>query len=215
MNQKIPYIAQAGKDISAASMRLKQADRKELIIHAAWRLVATGGLAAVTIRSIAKEIASTTGIVVHYFATKEEVVEEMIDRLYSRLRATYNLALKNASAEDRLEKMLLATLPTKPKTAFGWKLSVALQGEVLRSKRIASLHNVHYQQFESDVCAELRRLQDAGKLSGDADLKMICSQLLVAIDGIGTQFVLRPAVMTPRVQRFLLQQQLSSIRTLV
>ena len=212
MNQKTPKKTQPGNILSSASARLKQTDRKESIIHAAWRLVAASGLTAVTIRSIANEIASTTGAVMHHFATKEEVVEEMIDRLYSGLRATYSAALKNASDEERLEKMLLATLPTKPKTAFGWKLSVALQGEVLRSKRIASLHNVHYQQFESDVRAELRRLQNAGALSVDADLKMISSQLLVVIDGIGTQFVLRPAVMTSRVQRLLLQQQLSSIR---
>ena len=201
----------AAKKSVAIRVRPTLADRREAIIHAAWRLVVANGLAAVTIRSISREIGSTTGVVMHYFATKEEVVEEMIDRLFSGLRATCNAALRGARADQRLEKMLLATLPTRPKTVFGWKLSVALQGEVLRSKRIAELHRQYYQTFEEDICEELQRLQTSHVLADDVDLKLLSRRLMVFIEGVGTQFVLRPGVLTSKVLRQLLKQELSFV----
>jgi AcrR family transcriptional regulator len=211
MNEQTQQRDGTGKKSAAVSVRPTLADRREAIIHAAWRLVVANGLAAVTIRAISREIGSTTGVVMHYFTTKEEVVEEMIDRLYSGLRASCSAALSGTPADQRLEKLLLATLPIRSKTAFGWKLSVALQGEVLRSERIAELHRQHYQKFEDDICAELQRLQGIRVLADDVDLKLLSRRLMVFIDGVGTQFVLRPGVMTPKVLRQLLKQELSFV----
>lgn len=164
-----------------------------------------------TIRSIAKEIGYTTGIVMHYFPTKDAIIEEMIERLYKGLRDIYLAETNGAPTAQRLERLLLSTLPLKPRLAFGWKLSVVLQGEVLRSANIAAVHRRYYGQFESDIRAELGRLQEARLLALDTDLDIATARLMVLVEGIGANFVLRPKAMPAGLQRQLLKQELAAL----
>lgn len=187
----------------------RAADRRELLVHAAWRLVARQGLASLTIRAIATEVGSTTGIVMHYFATREAVIEEMIDRLYRRLRETYLTAAPPSAGQKQLRQLLLAALPVKKPVAFGWTLSVALQGESLRSPRIAQLHQDHYQRFEQDILSALEQLLPA-TVAHSARL-LATQRLMVCLDGIGTQFVLRPKSMPPARQRAVLELELDAV----
>lgn len=196
---------------SAKQPLARKVDRREAVVHAAWRVAAREGLAAVTIRSIAKEIGYTTGIVMHYFPTKDAIIEEMIERLYRGLREIYLSEMNGAPAAQRLERLLLSTLPLKPRLAFGWKLSVVLQGEVLRSPKIAGVHRRYYRQFESDITAELSRLQEARLLAPDTDLALAAARLMVVVEGIGANFVLRPKAMPPVLQRQLLKQELATL----
>lgn len=186
-------------------------DRREAIVHAAWRVAAREGLAAVTIRSIAKEIGYTTGIVMHHFPTKDAIIEEMIERLYKGLRDIYLSEMNGAPTAERLERLLLSALPLEPRLAFGWKLSVVLQGEVLRSARIAGLHRRYYRQFEADIRAELVGLQQGRSIRNDTDLDVATARLMVLVEGIGANFVLRPKAMPPRLQRQLLKQELAAL----
>ncbi|MFK8397805.1 TetR/AcrR family transcriptional regulator [Pseudomonas sp. BGr12] len=189
-----------------------QSERRETIIHAAWQIVAAGGLSALTIRSIASEIGFTTGIVMHHFATKEEILEEMIARLYDGLREVY-LGSRNPKAEPRkqMEQMLLSCLPLTPSTAFGWRLAVVLQGEALRSPAISQLHQKYYKRFDEDLKLGLRMLQSEGLLSMDADLGLTAARLTALIDGIGTNHALRPRSMPAKLQRQLLSSELDQI----
>lgn len=186
-------------------------DRREAVVHAAWRVAARDGLAAVTIRAIAKEIGYTTGIVMHHFPTKEAIIEEMIERLYKGLREIYLAAMDGAPSAERLERLLLSALPLEPSLVFGWKLSVVLQGEALRSSRIAGLHRGYYRRFEDDIREELGRMREAGLVPESTDLAVATARLMVVVEGIGANFALRPRAMPPRLQRLLLKQELAML----
>jgi AcrR family transcriptional regulator len=208
-SRKQAHVGCEPDNVTQPTRSARAADRRELIVHAAWRLVARQGLASLTIRAIATEVGSTTGIVMHYFATREAVVEEMIDRLYRRLRETYLAAAPPSAGQKQLRQLLLAALPVKEPVAFGWTLSVALQGESLRSPRIAQLHQDHYQRFEQDILSALAQLLPA-TVAPSARL-LATQRLMVCLDGIGTQFVLRPKSMTPARQRAILELELDGV----
>ncbi|HHH9110643.1 TPA: TetR/AcrR family transcriptional regulator [Pseudomonas aeruginosa] len=189
-----------------------QSERRETIIHAAWQIVADGGLSALTIRSIASKIGFTTGIVMHHFVTKEEILEEMISRLYDGLREVY-LGRRDLKADPRkqMEQMLLSCLPLTPATAFGWRLSVILQGEALRSPAISQLHQKYYKRFGQDLHEGLLILQDENLLPKDADLALTAARLTALIDGIGTNHALRPRSMPAKLQRQILLSELEQL----
>lgn len=187
-------------------------DRREAIVHAAWRVAAREGLSAVTIRSIAGELGYTTGIVMHYFATKDAILREMIERLYKGLRETYLKAMAGAPTVQRLESLLLSALPLTRPLVFGWRLSIVLQGEALRSSAIAKLHRHYYRQFEGDIRGELTLLQGADLLARDTDIDQATAKLMVLVEGIGVSFVFRPKSMPPKLQRLLIAEELATLR---
>ncbi|MGB3067227.1 MAG: TetR family transcriptional regulator C-terminal domain-containing protein [Ottowia sp.] len=186
--------------------------RREAIIHAAWRMAAAGGLGAVTIRSIAAEHGLTTGAVMHHFPTKEAILEEMIARLYMGLQKICSESVARAKPQERLEKLLLACLPIKQSVTFGWKLSVALQSEVLRSPAIAKLHSSYYKVFEADVAREIENLRALGLTSANIDVPFVVARLIALVEGIGTNHALRPRAMPPTLQRRLLLEELSRLK---
>jgi TetR/AcrR family transcriptional regulator, transcriptional repressor of aconitase len=198
---------------SAQPVQAAPVDRLETIIHAAWRVVAQGGLSALTIRSIAAELGLTTGVVMHYFSTKEAILEEMIDRLYGRLRKVTQASVADLDASLRLERLLLAGLPLTKDTEFGWKLAVALQPEALRSPAIAVLHQRHHAAIEIALEDELNALAAAGRLRADVDRRLAAMRLMALVEGLGTHAVLRPSAMTPQLVRQLLQEELDSLLT--
>ena len=175
-------------------------------------MAASGGLSAVTIRSIAAERGLTTGAVMHHFPTKEAILEEMIDRLYSGLVDVVTLALARAKPHDRLQRRLLACLPLKPDLVFGWRLSVVLQGEVLRSPAIAALHNAYYRRFEEGLAAELSLAIGAGWISKNTDIPATTARLISLVEGVGTNHVLRPKSMPARLQRQLILDEIARLK---
>ncbi len=165
------------------------------------------GLAAVTIRSIAKEIGYTTGIVMHHFPTKDAIIEEMIERLYRGLRDIYLTEMNGGPDAHRLERLLVSALPLQPRLAFfGWKLSVVLQGEVPRPRQDRGRPPALL-SLGVDIRAELGLLQENGLLPPATDLDMAATRLMVPVEGIGANFVLRPKAMPPALQRRSAQEE--------
>ncbi|WP_322075668.1 TetR/AcrR family transcriptional regulator [Burkholderia cenocepacia] len=186
-------------------------ERHETIIHAAWRVVAGGGLPALTIRSVAAELQLTTGAVMHYFPTKDALLEKMIDRLYTRLREIAQASVLNVDLPERLERIMLAGLPLSRDTEFGWKLAVMLQPEVLRSPAIAALFKRHHNSMEAELEQELGLLAKQGRLKPSVDLHNTTIGLMALVEGLGTCAVLRPEAMTPQILRQLVQEKLADL----
>jgi len=189
-----------------------QSERREEIIHAAWRVVADGGLSGLTIRSIAKELGCTTGVLMHYYTGKEAILEEMIDRLYRSIQSLSRISVDGAEPADRLERMLLACLPLESATQFGWKLAVVMQAEVLRSAAIAQLHSKHHDTMQAALRQELESLADQKRLRENVNVELAAARLMALIEGIGTHAVLRPNAMSEQLQVDLLREELANLK---
>jgi AcrR family transcriptional regulator len=198
---------------TSAQLKLdKQNLRRETIVHAAWRVAAIGGLSALTIRAIAQELSLTTGVVMHHFLTKEAILQEMFDRLYSGLVDDVQKAIASSPPEKRLETMLLACLPLTEASSFGWRLAVVLQAEVLRLHAIGLMHRQNHEAMERGLHEELVLAQREGILRSDLDLQAVCTRLVMLIEGIGTHAVLRPERMGPEQQRELIRSEIEALK---
>lgn len=62
-----------------------EAQRREAIIQAAFRVAASGGLQAVTVRSVAREAGVSIGLVLFHFTTMDELHSALLDWLVARV----------------------------------------------------------------------------------------------------------------------------------
>ena len=87
------------------------ADRRERILAAAAARFAEFGFGATTVRQIADDVDILSGSLYHHFATKEEILGEIVHEAVLRLhRISVAIADAPADAEHRLVALILADL---------------------------------------------------------------------------------------------------------
>lgn len=78
-------------------VRMAPADRRQIIVDAALRVMSRKGMAATTVRDVADEMNSSSGLVHHYFTSMDELLAEAFEQA-----ATMNLdATRRAMASGR------------------------------------------------------------------------------------------------------------------
>jgi len=108
-------------------------DREELILDAAYRLLARFGYRKMTVEDIAREAGIGKGTVYLHFASKEEVVLSHVDHLVRPLFAKLDaIAAEDVSAADRLRAMLILRVMFRFDAASPYSESLS---EVLRDLR--------------------------------------------------------------------------------
>lgn len=86
-------------------------DRRELILAAATRRFAEYGFEATTVRQIADDVNILSGSLYHHFATKEEILEEIVrDAILTSREDSQRIAAMPLDAEQRLVAMIMNEL---------------------------------------------------------------------------------------------------------
>jgi len=87
------------------------ADRRALILAAAARRFAEFGFEATTVRQIADDVDILSGSLYHHFATKEEILEEIVrDAVIEQRDSAVKIAALALSAEERLVALVVDDL---------------------------------------------------------------------------------------------------------
>ncbi|MFA7601560.1 MAG: TetR/AcrR family transcriptional regulator [Novosphingobium sp.] len=115
--------ARAGEEAAGAKPRPSRrgargqgVDRRELILAAATRRFAEYGFEATTVRQIADEVNILSGSLYHHFATKEEILEEIVrDAILATRDDAQRVAALPLDAEQRFVTLL--TIELKRMTA--------------------------------------------------------------------------------------------------
>jgi AcrR family transcriptional regulator len=86
-------------------------DRRELILAAATRRFAEYGFEATTVRQIADDVSILSGSLYHHFATKEEILEEIVrDAILKTRDDAQRIAELPLDAEQRLVALIMIEL---------------------------------------------------------------------------------------------------------
>lgn len=90
----------------------REAERRQEIVLAAFRLLATRSHQAMTLEAVAKELKGSKGAVAHYFKTKEALIAAtMRAALEFQAQALLTIAELNAPLPERLQLLIEAALP--------------------------------------------------------------------------------------------------------
>jgi AcrR family transcriptional regulator len=103
--------AKTRKDTSAHPLTDKGSDRRQRILDAARRRFAASGFEATTVRQIADDVSILSGSLYHHFATKEEILEEIVrDAILTSRDDSQKIAALPLDAEQRLVAMVMVEL---------------------------------------------------------------------------------------------------------
>lgn len=127
---------------SRVPARVDRESRRRDVAEAVWRVLETSGFAGLSMRSVAAEMGATTGLVTHWFGTKEELVDHALELLHERTDASLG---EHASLRSRL----LAVLPTTDEGRELSRIWVGFWGLALVDAGLSAREAARYERWRA------------------------------------------------------------------
>lgn len=167
--------------------RLSRQERYDTLIDATFRCVAQNGLDGTTIRDIAELAGVTFGLIRHYFANKEELIEATYSSVTADMTKHAQIAAQEAGSDpaEQLSAFVAASLSApfvSPQYLAFWSNFI---GKVLFDARMRELHEQGFWQYRQ-VLTDLvtRTLAQAGQNPDPDALALAVVKVNAVIDGM-------------------------------
>ncbi|MDJ0734061.1 MAG: TetR/AcrR family transcriptional regulator [Nostocaceae cyanobacterium] len=190
----------------------KQTQWRLKVAAAALELISREGLKGASLRAIAHELDSTTGVLTHYFRNKDELLLFVLETIMIRLSEIMIQAAEGTQGLQRLKVMMLAILPTTKELVTIWRAWLAFVGAALGHAELVDEHKRHYANFKTFIREELTLLQKAGEIGLDLDLDFEAAAWIATFDGIGVNMIAAPQSYSPQELDTLVSRYLKTLQ---
>ena len=136
-----------------------------------------------SLRKIASEMHSTTGVIGHYFKNRLEM--QLFAQQVFQEQILDAIAIEEAGLKgvDQVVAILQAALPVDTLRRSGWRIFVAVLGRP-REKEYQSLKNRHYEQLNGLIRTALHDVTGLEKSSPES-LEALAQELIAIVNGVG------------------------------
>jgi len=173
-----------GGEAANADRRRKSDVTRGRILDAAAVLFGDQGYSATTMRQIAKRARIDAGTVYYYFASKEEILDEVLRIGIAAVGEAVESAVEDLPAatshRDRIRVATEAHLNTLLKYSVYTSANIAIFGQV--SPEARNRNRVLRRRYADYWAGLLKAAQDAGEISPAADLTLLRLLLLGSIN---------------------------------
>ena len=154
--------------------RVDHEQRRRQIAEAVWRIAATRGLPAATLREVAAEAAMSMRLVQYYFTTKEQMLVYAFEHgalaAGERMRARFAAFDRPPGPVDVVRTCLLELLPTDEDSLMLARVHAAYYAAALTDTSLADADAKNPQhQLESVIATQLQAGQAAGDVPAGID----------------------------------------------
>ena len=185
--------------------------RREDIAEATWRVVASRGLDAATVREIASETGCSTGVLAHYFRDKDELLLYALRLAWDRAARRMENRSRNQSGREALQSVLLEALPLNTERRAEWRVWLSFWGRAASDALLAAEQKARYVPWRRLVQNLILACQREGSVGPDVDVQEATESIIALVDGIGIQATLEPDHLSPERQIALVHGYLSRL----
>jgi AcrR family transcriptional regulator len=186
-------------------------ERRLAFAEAAFRVIAKRGLARVTVREIAREAGFTTGALVHYFKSKDQVLIQASEYGGIMVRARMEQHEATRSGIDALKRVLYESLPMTPEMRGTWNVWLGFWDRATHNAEVRAITEVRYREWTGRIAELVKNAQKAGELSPRVDPMRAAQSIVSLIDGIGVRVLLTRSDMSARRQKELVDALIDNL----
>jgi AcrR family transcriptional regulator len=165
---------------------------RERILEAACELIATDGIDDVRIARVAMRAGASTALVHHYFATREELLEQALVHSFEQAgdERFGDAPGADATATDNLAWAIAECLPIAGVQERQWVLWVELWLRAVREPSLRPVAARLYADYREWMESLIRAGVENGEFRSDADPGAIADQAMALLDGAGVRALL-------------------------
>jgi AcrR family transcriptional regulator len=182
------------------------------VVDATVRVIARDGLSGASLRAIAREIGYTTGVVMHYFKDKEELLVAAAQAVFGPYEELLSEALVMEDTFEGLRRICVIPLPTTPEKQLIPRIYAQVLASAETEPAFAEAFRKRYTTIRQGVRMLLAAGQRNGSFRADFDPAAQCDILCALVDGMALQAVSDPVDFAPDRIVTLLTQELEKLR---
>jgi AcrR family transcriptional regulator len=172
-------------------------ERRSELADAVLRVVARGGVRAVTLRDVAIEAGWSTGALNHYFNGKDDLLAGALKRAMHIIREKVGVAQALPDPTEALEQMLVQVLPVDDTRLAFARVWLSFCGEAVAGDDIRAYLAASDAVWRSDLAATIKRGQEAGTFDRALEPDWIADTLGALVDGVSTRSVIQGEGLQP------------------
>jgi AcrR family transcriptional regulator len=190
----------------------QRSTRQGEIVEAAVHVIARDGLSGASLRAIAREIGYTTGVVMHYFKDKEDLLVAAAEAVFSPFEDLLSQALLMEDAFEGLRRICVIPLPTTPAKRVIPRIYAQVLASAETEPAFAAAFRTRYGALRQGIQTVLANGQKSGAFRADFDPAAQCDLLCALADGLGLHAISEPSRFPPARIVALVTQELEKLR---
>lgn len=192
-------------DEEARTARLRE------IAEAVSRVMARNGAGLASLRDIADEMGSSIGVLTHHFRSKEDLYLHAWRYLVGEIFSQALAAGEGVGGLGRIERILVAALPTTAGRRERWRQWMAFLGAAVSGGLILEEERRSNVRFLRALRRGLKICVDEGDLPADLDVDREARSLMSLVDGLGVDAVLHPSLYSAEEQKRAVRRHLARL----
>jgi AcrR family transcriptional regulator len=176
-------------------------ERRLAFAAAAFHIIAREGLAKVTVREIAREAGFTTGALVHYFKSKDQVLIQASEYSGVLVRDRMQHHERNRKGIDALKHVVYEALPMTPEMRGTWNVWLGFWDRATHNKEVRAITEIRYKEWTDRISTLVKGAQAEGELSPKVDALRAAQSIVSLVDGIGVRVLLTGGEMSAKRQK--------------
>jgi AcrR family transcriptional regulator len=176
----------------------------EQLTDALMRLVVSGGLEAVSVRTVAKEAGVSVGAVQYHFKTKDDLLYAAYERVIDQV-ALRAAAIDATSPLDYAGRLLEELLPLDERRAGELKVAMAFSARAIYSERLAALYTDGYRALSDAIAGALEQADPT------LDARREAVQAIAMADGLAWEMLCAPSRLSAEQARAALGAHLARL----
>ena len=179
--------------------------RRRQLVEAAIAVIHEQGFANATVARIARQAGISSGMVHHYFKSKEDLLFATMRHLLAELRSDAIARLARAAGPDeRIRAIIDACFGEEQFEEQVFSAWLALYGNARHSGRLRSILSLYHRRLRSSLVHELRRLVP------EAEAQRLAEGVGAMIDGLWLRYALTGKPDHPETPRALTRDYLAA-----
>lgn len=175
--------------------------RREDFLKAAGRLIRRDGFAGLTVRAVASEAGYTTGALVHYVDSIDELLLDAFEFASRAVRVRMLEAEADPDPLMALRGVLFLTLPNGDAQLENWTYWLGFWERSAQNRTLREATHTRYVAWIKRVGRLIRRAKQAGRIAPDVDVAGAARAGVALIDGLAAQVLRSGRPPTVKEQR--------------
>lgn len=176
---------------------VNHSQRREQLGEAVLSVVRRSGLARATLREVAREVGWTSGVLLHYFRDKQEMLTFAFQLATQRAGQRVERRLPGLSGVAALRAFMEETLPLDEARQLDAAIWLSFEGHVAGVPIIAEEQRTLYEGLHTSLRRLVVAAQEEGEVPSCADPDRAAAGIAAAIIGLRTMALINTQHYTP------------------